>query len=56
MDQSVNSEVFVKVLIKSEPMNFPLNVSPSIKGMGDRMRQGGKIADLGGSRTHDLQI
>ena len=36
MDQRTNSPVYIEVL--SEPMNFPLSVSPS-KEMGERTRQ-----------------
>ena len=53
MDQRINSAVYIKVL--SEPMNFPLSVSPS-KKMEDRIRGEENIFDLGGNRTHDLRI
>ena len=51
--QRINSEV--KVIVLSEPMNNPLGVSPS-KGNQGTTRGKEKSFDLGGNRTHDLQI
>ena len=50
MDLGINSAVYVVVL--SQPMNFPLSVSPN-KKMGDHTRQR-KMMD--GNRTHDIGL
>ena len=52
-EQRINSEVYIKVLIK--PTNSPLGVSPSEWNQKPHEAKK-KSFDLGGNQTHDVRI
>ena len=54
MYQTISNSA-VNVVVQSEPINFSLSISRS-KEMGDPTRQRKIIFDLGGNRTHTLNV